>query len=395
MYKITKIIIALLLIFFVSQKISASTNYVSKSGGNIPPFDSWENAATNIQDAVDAASAGNLVLVNDGTYYPGSQIDVTKDITVKSLNGAEKTIVDGENTSRCFYINAGDTIDGFTITNGYSTEGGGIHCRQGGTVLNCTVSGNSGGGIHFYLAGGIVENCLINGNSGYGVVCYSGGTVQFSTISKNADGGVFCNYGGSVQNCTITDNTGANGGGINCNQKANIKNSLIINNSATGNGGGVYMSTPVASAINITFANNTVAENSATGNGGGVYSTKPIESYNSIIYDNAASADSQINNNVATYYCCIENGDLSNSSITNNPDFYSDVNFHFIDGSPCIDAGTNLPGVFSEKDLDGNPRVLEGIVDIGCYEGPIPEPGYLIFIIYCLSFISRKFITGA
>ena len=394
MYKITKLIIILLLVFFAAQNISAITNYVSKTGANVPPFVSWENAATNIQNAVDAASTGNLVLVNDGTYYPESQIDVTKNITVKSLNGAEKTIVDGGNTNRCFYINAGDTIDSFTITNGYSNEGGGVYCRQGGTVVNSTISGNSDAGVYCYL-GGIIENSVVIGNSGYGVVCYSGGEVNYSTISKNSNGGVFCNYGGSVQNCAISENTGANGGGINCNQKAKIKNSLIINNSANGNGGGIYMSTPVASAINITFANNTVAKNSAVSMGGGIYSTKPIESFNSIIYDNTASADPQINNNVVTYYCCVEDGNLSNSSITNNPDFYSDVNFHFIDGSPCIDAGTNLPGIFSEKDLDGNPRVLEGIVDIGCYEGPIPEPCYLLFIIYYLSFISRRFVSRA
>jgi len=394
MYKITKLIIALLLVFFTAQKMSASTNYVSKTGAHVTPFNSWENAATNIQAAIDAASSGNLVLVDEGTYYPDSQIDVTKNITVKSVDGAKKTIVDGGNTNRCFYINIGDTIDGFTITNGYNNDAGGVYCQQGGTVLNCTIVGNSGGGIYFYL-GGMVENCMINGNTGYGVICYSGGIVQYSTISKNSDGGIFCNYGGSVQNCIINENNGANGGGINCNQKAEIKNSLIINNSANGNGGGVYMSTPVASAINITFANNTVAKNSAVLNGGGVYSTKPVESFNSIIYDNTAAVDSQINNNVATYYCCVENGDLSNSSITNDPDFYSNVDFHFIDGSPCIDAGTNLPGIFSEKDLDGNPRVLEGTVDIGCYEGPIPEPCYLLFVICYLSFISRKFITSA
>ena len=76
---------------------------------------------------------------------------------------------------------------------------------------------------------------------------------------------------------------------------------------------------------------------------------------------------------------------LSNHCITNNPDFYSEFNFHFTEGSPCINAGINLPGIWDEKDLDGNPRVQGGTVDMGCYEGPIPEP--FLFIIYYLSFI--------
>ena len=44
--------------------------------------------------------------------------------------------------------------------------------------------------------------------------------------------------------------------------------------------------------------------------------------------------------------------------------------FHFFSNSPCINAGTpdttglNLP----EYDLDGNPRIYEDIIDMGCYE---------------------------
>jgi len=40
-------------------------------------------------------------------------------------------------------------------------------------------------------------------------------------------------------------------------------------------------------------------------------------------------------------------------------------------GSPAIDVGTNLPpGGLGSGDLDGNPRIQDGTVDLGCYEGP-------------------------
>ena len=120
MKKLSKYASVSILIFIISSfNILSATNYVSKTGGHVSPFTSWANAATSIQDAVDSASAGNTILVNDGTYYPVSLIYVTNDVLVKSLNGAEKTVVDGKYSSTHFYINKNDVIDGFKITRNF------------------------------------------------------------------------------------------------------------------------------------------------------------------------------------------------------------------------------------------------------------------------------------
>ena len=50
--------------------------------------------------------------------------------------------------------------------------------------------------------------------------------------------------------------------------------------------------------------------------------------------------------------------------------------YHLQPGSPCINLGTNAPpGGLPLTDLDGNPRVICGVVDMGAYEAPEPMDG--------------------
>ena len=367
MHKITKTITILFLIFFVSQKIFADTYYVSTNGTHISPFSNWEYAATNIQDAVDVASSNDIVLVNDGTYYPTNQISVTNDITVKSVNGAENTIVDGSNTNRCFYINSGITIDGFTITNGNAFKwprdsGGGVYCDAGGTVQNCTIIGNSaydrGGGVNCNY-GGIVQNCIISGNSthfGGGVNC-NNGTVQNCRIIGNSatySGGGACGTGGTIQNCTIRRNIAIHegGGGVSCG--CVLKNCIISGNSSD-HGGGVYC------YGGGTVQNCTISGNSARLSGG-LYCYDGGTVQNCIIYFNYAFGcpNYYVDSNYTFEYNCsipLPNGE---GNISDNPIFLDSG--HIASDSPCVGAG-NI-NFTSGSDIDGDS--WENPPAIGC-----------------------------
>ena len=124
----------------------AGTNYVwTGSAAPMAPYSSWGTAAHSIQDAVDAAVEGTVVLVTNGVYTLSSQIYVvTNNIVVKSVNGAGKTIIDGNFFTRCIYVRGDSTIDGFLVRNGnpFVGSGGGIYIFNIGEVLNCMFTNN-------------------------------------------------------------------------------------------------------------------------------------------------------------------------------------------------------------------------------------------------------------
>jgi hypothetical protein len=52
----------------------ALERFVSLQGSDRAPFTSWDTAATNIQAAIDAASAGDVIHVTNGVYAAGGKI---------------------------------------------------------------------------------------------------------------------------------------------------------------------------------------------------------------------------------------------------------------------------------------------------------------------------------
>jgi hypothetical protein len=203
------------------------------------------------------------------------------------------------------------------------------------------VSGNSatsyGGGAYNSTA----INCFIANNS--------------ATLSGSGNGGgVFL---GSYTGCVFSNNfaIGVGGGADN----ASLTNCLLLFNSSRAGGG----------VIGGTVVNTTVVSNTATQYSGGVDSSLML---NSVVYFNSAPSGSNYRSGTFKY-CCTTPLSSGAGNITNSPQFVNLAvgNYHLVSISPCINAGNNLY-VSGTNDLDGNPRIVGGTVDIGCYEYQTP-----------------------
>src|SRR6266853_6508130 len=116
----------------------ADVRYVDVNSTNATlPYTSWANAATNIQDAVDAAVAGDEIVVTNGIYATGgrtvdgvttNRVAVDKPLALRSVNGPQSTIIDGGQLTRCAYLTNGASLSSFTLTNGRAPVGGGLWC---------------------------------------------------------------------------------------------------------------------------------------------------------------------------------------------------------------------------------------------------------------------------
>ena len=394
-------------------------HYAAVNGASVYPYATWGDAATNIQDAVDVAAAGDTVRVDDGVYYPRSAITIAKAITVESANGRDVSIIDGQGVRRCFNLNdVVCTIRGLTIRNGQKIggRGGGVYCTGSNPltvdclIKDCT-SPTQGGGSHLgtfesctfmnniaRLGGGnyrgALRNCTLSYNraTAYGGGCY-GSTLTNCMLTLNVastNGGG--SYEGTLDNCRLSGNTanergGGSHGGVlnNCTLSGNgadfgggshdsTLNGCTLSDNTAGFGGGSAMGTlnnciltgnsAAASGGGSsagTLNNCTLSGNAAGDSGGGSY----IGTLNNcIVWGNTADGhgDNWYDRTPEfSYSCTTPNPASGPGNIQSNPRFVDAIggDFRLQAGSPCIDKGANayMP---EGRDVDGTPRPLDG-----------------------------------
>jgi parallel beta-helix repeat protein len=364
----------------------AATHYVDLNCTNAtPPYTDWTTAATNIQDAVDVALAGDEVVVTSGTYAGG--VSINKPLTVRSVSGPQFTTISGGGP--CVALASNASLSGFILTGGHSFGAGGG--ASGGTLNNCTLSSNSAGALGGDVYGGgasgcTLNNCTLSGNSASSTsdgFAYGGGasgcTLNNCTLSGNSaynsSGNPFGSGGGAysctLNNCTLTGNSAPGGGGADL---CTLNNCTLTGNSAYGlvecypQVGCFYSSGIGGGADSCTLNNCSLTGNWASGYGGGVYSSTLN---NCIVYFNTCTNGVNYDPSSTLNYCCttpLPTNGVGN--ITNAPllvDTNGWANLRLQSSSPCINAG-NSACAPAGPDLDGNPRIVGGRVDIGAYE---------------------------
>ncbi len=258
------------------------------------------------------------------------------------------------------------TLNNCTLSGNTAYDDGGGADQA--TLNNCVLSGNSaqrGGGVAYST----LNNCTLTGNS-----ANNGGGAYWGTLTKCVlNGNWATNQGGgtyvaTVDHCILTGNsaTGLSGSGGGAGG-GRLSNCLLTSNSATGYGGG---------SAGAFMTNCTLVGNWATDFGGGADGG---DLNNCIVYYNVAPRNAnyqpQFGYPSTLYYCCttpLPTNGVGN--ITNAPLFVdlTGGDLRLQSNSPCINSGNNAC-IASSTDLDGNPRMSGGTVDIGAYEFQNPS----------------------
>jgi hypothetical protein len=246
----------------------------------------------------------------------------------------------------------GGTLYNCTLTANSSDDGGGAYLS---TLSNCTLSGNSASHSGGGAAWGTLNHCMLTGNSASEV---GGGVLQSSlydcTLSNNSASRGGGAWGERLYRCVLRGNSATeNGGGA---KDAILYNCVLLANSATNNGGGAHEST----LVNCTLCGNTA------GNAGG--GARGSDLRYCIIYRNTVTYS-------YLHGCCTWPAEIRGTgTLTNDPLFvdYVNGNLRLQSNSPCINACGD-PYSSGETDLDGLPRVVGGMVDMGAYECQSPS----------------------
>lgn len=331
-----------------------------------------------IQEAINAASHGDEIIVSPGNYIESIHF-LSKNIFLRSTDPRhpENYIINGKNYWGPVVrfgtgVSSWCTISGFLITGGTVGVFGGLWPtgRRTATIMNNMIiynnssiypsSGAMAGGIQ-YCDGLISDNLIANNKGKTGGGLYEcNGIIMNNIIRENIlyPSYLTMEWGGY-------DWAYGKGGGLDdCN--GIIQNNLIYYNYApVGEGGGGLF------GCDGIIRNNTVIMNFSGSGLDGIRECKG-EIYNCIIWDS-------IDNKGSVNYCCLKNA--RNDGIGNVYDDPRFVNYDYADvhlkpSSPCINAGRFVEDL--SIDYDRNPRPYPPLnskkegdgsgFDIGMYE---------------------------
>lgn len=410
-----------LIAFELKFTVGGSTVYVDRNAPLTiwtPDGSSWVRAYPRLQDGLAAAKSGDTLRVADGTYVPDDGAGITPGDRTASFqipdgvtvlcgfagNGVlnpDARDVDAYPTILSGDLN-GDDLWGIVNTqdNSYhvvSAAAGGVLDGAVVTAGNANGSGNDGcgGGVLLVSSSLAIRDCKIKGNKadfGAGVACLEGIAPVLTSTEITGNwayifGGCLYNDDANVEmaNCLITGNTASQADILGGDAILNHMGSLdIINCTIADNRPGHLLPANGRAIVNLIWGPGVVdtvsVRNSIVRNGGDeIWSTEP--GIVTLYYNNVEGGTSGYSGF----------GNIDADPLFNNPGLFGiEGQWHFDDdgytllaGSPSINAGNQsfLPAGLTE-DINGDPRVQDGQVDQGAYEGsgipPLPPAVVLV-----------------
>lgn len=351
--------------------------YVNKASTNpVAPYETEATAATFLEDALAAATDKCEIRIAPETYPAKSgAISIGKGVTIRGMGATPADVVltrkNKSTNHRILTLNhEGCWITGLTLDNGYlanqSEHGAGVCIEgRGGTVSNCVIRNCHGsqmdcygGGACLLVANALVTHCVITNCSiatsspaghfqhgGHGVFL-NNGAVRDSLVA-------FCGYGGTGYDSRLIGQDGAiaiqGGKVVNCTVVSNVSSTCAGIRSSGGK-----------------VVNTVVSANRVTTDVFGETASVAVFRY--------TDGNKNWKTGTTTYEHCLADLDVDGKFAVEDPaqTFLrpGNGNFRLRAGSKAIDAG-DASAVTSTVDLRGNPRILCGAVDLGCYEKKI------------------------
>ncbi|MBA7476468.1 hypothetical protein ES707_11854 [subsurface metagenome] len=357
---------------------SNATHFTTKPPGIFTVPDDY----VSIQEAINAVIDGDEIIVSPGAYYENINFN-GKNIILRSTHPTdsgvvESTIINGNRAGSVVTFSGTENetcvLSGFTITRGYTLNGGGIYGNgtratiENNTIVRNSASGDSdsgdGGGLHD--CDGVIRNNVISENKAQVSDGYSDWSPYAYSWEEHVyrhlgDGGGLYDCDGTIVNNIISNNIANNGGGLyGCD--GIIQNNTIFGNRANGYWWyrWCYLTTRIPYVY---WCDDTVYH--YTGAGGGIARSSPGTIIrNCIIWENEAYYIHELSYNQPAFYCAIQGwtgGGTGN--IASDPEFVDSENgdFHLQPSSPCIDAGGT---VILAQDFEGNPRPWDGTSEL-------------------------------
>ncbi|MCA8976675.1 MAG: DUF1565 domain-containing protein [Planctomycetes bacterium] len=369
---------------------------------------SWGSAFDTLQQAIDAAQAGDEIWVAAGVYCPAvpsapadprsASFVLPHDVAIYGgFAGHEQSVatraglfdvtilcgdigVAGDRTDNCYHVvtlngttqYVAATLDGFTVRDGYGLGG--------------ALSPSRGAGITVRLAGGthtptlFVRNCTIRDNVadiGGGIAVTNLGAVQIaeSTLTRNSaverGGAVFVQtaFFQSVNTSWSNNHAGNRGGGLYVNSTSNamvrLANDVLWANQAN-EGGGIYVAggqftNGTVSAYNCTFGFNSAGSGVSIFADTAAATQARLNLHNSVLWHDPQSGPATLVGSGATMnvtHSCVLGGFAGLGNIASDPLFLDGPggNLRLRSSSPCNDSGDNgrLPPDYGDVDGDGD-----------------------------------------